>query len=67
MARNKEHSSETHQSILVLRNEGYSMGEIAKTEDLKISSNTVYYSVYRTVQTVSIQNIKRSGRPLCTT
>ena len=30
MARNKELSSETHQSILVLRNEGYSKQEIAK-------------------------------------
>jgi DNA-binding NarL/FixJ family response regulator len=30
MARNKELSSETHQSIFVLRNEGYSMREIAK-------------------------------------
>ena len=29
MARNKELSSETHQSILVLRNEGYSMREFA--------------------------------------
>jgi transcriptional regulator len=29
MARNKYLSSETHQSILVLRNEGYSMREIA--------------------------------------
>ena len=36
-------SSETRQSILVLRNEGYSMREIAKK--LKISYNTVYYSL----------------------
>ena len=30
MARNKDLSSETHQSILVLRNEGYSMREIVQ-------------------------------------
>jgi hypothetical protein len=30
MARSKELSSETHQSILVLRNEGYSMHRVAK-------------------------------------
>ena len=45
MARNKELSSETRQSILVLRNEGYSMREIAKK--LKISYNAVYYSEQR--------------------
>ena len=39
MARNKELSSETRQSILVLRNEGYSLREIAKK--LKISYNAV--------------------------
>ena len=54
-----------HQSILVLRNEGYSMREIAKK--LKISYNTVYYSLHRTAQTSSNQNIKRNGRPRCTT
>ena len=39
MARNKELSSETRQSILVLRNEGYSMREIANpfTEQRKLS------------------------------
>ena len=37
MARKRELSSETRQSILVLRNEGYSMREIAKK--LKISYN----------------------------
>ena len=51
MARNKDRSSETHQSILVLRNEGYSMREIAKK--LKISYNAVYYSLHRTTQTGS--------------
>jgi transposase len=61
IARNKELSSETHPSILVLRNEGYSMREIS--EKLKISYNAVYYSLQRTAQTGSNQNRKRSGRP----
>ena len=65
MARNKWLSSETRQSILVLRNEGYSMREIAKK--LKIWYNAVHYSLHRTAQTVSNQNRKRSGRPRCTT
>ncbi|CDQ67259.1 unnamed protein product [Oncorhynchus mykiss] len=64
MARNKELSSETRQSVLVLRNEGYSMREMAKK--LKISYNAVY-SLHRTAQTVSNQNRKRTGRPRCTT
>ena len=51
MARNKELTSETCQSILVLKNEGYSMRETAKK--LKISYNTVYFSLHRTAQTVS--------------
>ena len=58
-------SSETRQSILVLRNEGYSIREIAKK--LKISYNAVYYSLHRSAQSVSNQNRKRSGRPRCTT
>ena len=61
MARNKAHSSGTRLSILVLRNEGYSMREIAKK--LKIS-------LHRTAQTVSNQIRKRSersGRSQCTT
>ena len=58
-------SSETRQSILLLRNEGYSMREIAKK--LKISYNAVHYTLLRTVQTGSNQNRKRSGRPRCTT
>jgi hypothetical protein len=37
-------TSETRQSILVLRNEGYSMWEIAKK--LKILYNAVYYSLH---------------------
>ena len=65
MARNKDLSSETRQSILVLRNEGNSMREIGKK--LKISYNAVYYFLQRTAQTVSNQNRKRSGRPRCTT
>ena len=63
--RKRELSSQTQQSILVLRNEGYSMKEIAKK--LKISYNGVYYSLQRTAQTGSNQNRKRSGRPRCTT
>ena len=65
MARNKELSSETHQSIFVLRNEGYSMQEIAKK--LKVSYNAVYYSLHRTAQTGPNQNRKRSESPRCTT
>uniref|UniRef100_A0A3B1IXD5 Transposase Tc1-like domain-containing protein n=1 Tax=Astyanax mexicanus TaxID=7994 RepID=A0A3B1IXD5_ASTMX len=65
MARKRELSSETRQSILVLRNERYSMREIAKK--LKISYNGVYYSLQRTAQTGSKQSRKRSGRPCCTT
>ena len=64
MARNKDLSSETHPSILVLRNEGYSMREIAKK--LKISYNAVYYSLHRTAQTGSNKD-RKSGRPRCTT
>ena len=55
----------TCQPILVLRNEGYSMWEIAKK--LNISYNAVYDSLHRTEKTVSKQNRKRSGRPRCTT
>jgi hypothetical protein len=62
MARNKDPTSETHQSLLVLRNEVYSMRETAKK--LKILYNAVYYSLHRTVQTGSNQNRKRSRRPL---
>jgi transposase len=58
-------SSETRQSILVLRNEGYSMREIANK--MNIPDNTVYYSLHRTVQTASNQTGKGSGRPQCTT
>ena len=65
MARNKEFSSETRLSILILRNEGYSMREIAKK--LNLSCNAVYYSLHRTAQTGSNQNRKRSGRTRCTT
>ena len=58
MARNKDLSPETRQSILVLTNEGYSMREIAKKR--KISYNAVYYSLHRTPQTGSNQNRTRS-------
>ena len=64
MARNKYISSEARQSILVLRNEGYSMWEI--TKKLKISYNAVYYFLHRTAQTGPNQN-RKSGRPRCTT
>ena len=64
MARKREISLQLRQSILVLRNEGYSMRVIAKK--LKISYG-VYYSLQRTAQTGSDQNRKRSGRPRCTT
>jgi transposase len=57
MTRNKGLSSETRQSILVLRNEGYSMREIDKK--LKISYNAVYYSLHRTAQTGPNQNRKK--------
>ena len=50
---NEELSSETRQSILVLRNEGYSMREIAKKQN--ISYNSVYYSLHRSEQTGSNQ------------
>ena len=65
MARNKELSSETRQSILVIRNEGYFMWEIAKK--LKILYSAVYCSLHRKAQTGSNQNRKRRGRPRCTT
>jgi transposase len=65
MARNKDLSSETHQSVLVLRNQGYSMREIAKKR--KISYNAVFYSLHRTAHPGSNQNRKRNGRPRCTT
>ena len=46
-------------SILVLRNEGYYMREIAKK--LKISYNAVYYSLHRTEQTGSNQNEREAS------
>jgi transposase len=58
-------SSETSSEILILRNESYSMREIAKK--LKILYNAVYYSLHITAQTGSNQNRERSGRPRCTT
>lgn len=51
--------TETHQSILVLSNEGYPTWEIGKK--LEISYNTVYYSLQRAAQTTSNQNRKMSG------
>jgi DNA-directed RNA polymerase specialized sigma24 family protein len=57
MTRNRDLSSETRQSILVLRNEIFSTREIAKK--LKISYNAVFFSLYRTAQTGSNQYRKR--------
>ena len=65
MARKRELSSQIRQSILVLRNEGYSMQEIAKK--LKMSYNGAYYTLQRTAQMGSNQKRKRGGRPRCTT
>ncbi|MEQ2187810.1 hypothetical protein GOODEAATRI_008440 [Goodea atripinnis] len=53
MARKREPSSETCQSILVLRNEGYSRTNCQEIEDL--------------IRTDSNQNKRRSWRPRCTT
>jgi transposase len=63
LARNKGLSSETHQSNLVLRNEVYSMRDIAKK--LKIWYNALYFSLHKTAQTGANQNRKRRTR--CTT
>ena len=46
MARNKDLSSETHQSILVMRNEGYIMREIAN----KLETHTTLCTTHRTEQ-----------------
>ena len=62
MARNKELSSDIHQSVLALRNEGYFMREIAK--ELQISYNAVYYSLHRTVQSGSNQNREEWEAPV---
>ena len=48
MARNKALPSETRQSVLVLRNEGYSMREIAKK--LKISHDAVRSTDFKTIK-----------------
>src|SRR4029434_8160884 len=61
MARKRELSCETRQSILVLRNEGYSMREMAK--NLDISYNGVYYSLQRTAQMGSNRVEREVGGP----
>ncbi len=61
MAKKKQLSLETHQSIIVLRNEGYTMLEIAKK--LKISYKGVHYSLQRQRTTGSNKDRKRCGRP----
>ena len=61
MARKRELSCETRQSILVLRNEGYSMRKMAKK--LNISYNGVYYSLQRTAQTGSNRVEREVGGP----
>ena len=53
MARNKELSSETRRSILVLRNEGYSMREIAKK--LKMSYSAVSFTKQRKLAVTRIE------------
>ena len=53
MVRNKDISSETHQSVLVLRNEGYSMQEIAKK--LKISYNATPFTEQRILALTRIE------------
>ena len=56
MARSKDLSNETRQSILVLRNEGNFILEIAKK--IKIWYNVVYYAIHRTAHTASNQKRK---------
>ncbi|KAF7651601.1 hypothetical protein LDENG_00108530 [Lucifuga dentata] len=65
MAKTKQLSQETRQSVVALRNEGLSMRQIAKK--LKISYNGVHSCLARKGQTGSNQDRKRSGRPRCTT
>ena len=57
MARNKDLPSETRQSILLLRNEGYSMREIAKK--LKILYNTPITEQHK----LALTRIERVGGP----
>ena len=64
MARTKRLSLETRQSVVVFRNEGYSLREIAKK--LKISYKGVHYFLARREQTGFNQYRRRTGRPKCT-
>lgn len=64
MAKQKQLSLETRQSIHVLRMEGCSLRDIAKK--LKISLKGVRYSLERQAATGSNQDRSRSGRPKCT-
>ena len=63
MARNKVLSSETRQSILVLRNEGYSMREVAKKLRIsyrRLTSPELRASLNSTLKTpVSTSTVKR--------
>ena len=54
-------NSETRQSILVLRNEGYSMREIAKK--LKVAYTAVHWSLHRTAQNRYHQKRNSRGTP----
>lgn len=64
MAKRKQLSLETRQSVHVLRSEGCSLRDIAKK--LKISLKGVRYSLERQAATGSNQDRSRSGRPKCT-
>lgn len=55
---------ETRQSVIVLRNEGHSMRDIAKK--LKISLKGVHYCLERKAKCGSNKDRKRSGRPRST-
>ena len=65
MAKKKQLTLETRQSIVVLRNEGYKLEDIAKK--LGISLKGVHYTLTRHGDTGSIKDKHRSGRPKCTT
>ena len=64
MARSKEISLETRQSVVVLQSEGYSMRAIAKK--LKISLHGVHSCLARKAETGSNIDRKRCGRPKMT-
>ena len=65
MAKKKQLTLETRQSIVVLRNEGYKLEDTAKK--LGLSLKGVHYTLTRHGDTGSIKDKHRSGRPKCTT